>query len=388
MEERKRHKLLWSTARPVAIAAAKILFNYDAEVYRGKGPYLVMSNHNAELDPLLVACSFPEPLYFVASEHIMRKGKVSDFLRWSTNIITRQKGGSASSTVRNIVRNIKDGSCVCLYPEGNRSWDGITVPITPSTGKLARMTGAKLITYRMEGIYLSNPRWSDGSIRRGKSKGRIVGVYEPEYLKTLSADAVQTLIETDLHENAYERQKTEHVKFHGRKLAEHLETMLFMCPNCKTEGSMRSKGNYFYCEKCGARHRYTPEGYFAGEDVIFDTVLDWSIWQNERIKEKCESAGEEPIFRDTDLLLYKVSTGESAAFISAGELVLYRDRIVLPDGSVIPMKELKGMSLMGCSQLYLSNSSDNYEIKSTKISCLFKYLSACRVFDKNVQFGV
>lgn len=388
MEERKRHKLLWSIARPVTMAFTRVAFNYSADIYRGEGPFLVMSNHNAELDPMLVAYSFPEPLYFVASEHIMRKGAVSDFLRWSTRIITRQKGGNASSTVRGIVRNLQEGNSVCLFPEGNRSWDGVTASVTPSTGKMARMTGAKLITYRTEGVYFANPRWSGGSLRRGKTKGRIVGVYEPEYLKTLTASAVQELIETDIHENAYERQKDVRTRFYGRKLAENLETLLFMCPNCKSEGTMRSRGNYFYCEKCGVRHRYTPEGYFAGENVIFDTVLDWNLWQTERITEKCLAAESEPIFRDTDMLLYKVETGESARFLSAGELILYRDRLVLPDGSVIPMNSLKGMSVMGPQTLHLSDEKNNYMIKSTKICCVVKYLSACKVFDKNVQYGI
>ena len=388
MEERKRHELIWSIARPLAVVASKVIFNYSADVYRGDGPYLVLSNHNAELDPLLVSCSFPRPLYFVASEHLMRKGRVSDFLRWSTRIITRQKGGNASSTVRSIVRNLQEGNNVCLFPEGNRSWDGVTAPMTPSTGKMARMSGAKLITYRMDGVYFSNPRWSGGSIRRGRAKGHIVGVYEPEYLKSLTPKAVQELIETDIHENAYERQKTVRTKFTGRKLAENLETLLFMCPNCSSEGSMRSSGNYFFCEKCGVRHRYTPEGFFVGDDIIFDTVLDWNIWQNGKIEEKCRAHSNEPVFTDTDMLLYKVQTGESSQFISAGELTLYRDRLLLPDGSVIFLNELKGMSVMGPQQLHFSTADTNYVVKSTKIRCVVKYLSACKVFDKSLQYGI
>lgn len=388
MEERKRHKLLWSIVRPLCIAGSKLIFNYDADVYRGEGPYLVMANHNAELDPMLLACSFPEPLYFVASEHIMRKGAVSDFLRWGTRIIPRQKGGNASATVRAIVRNLGEGNNVCIFPEGNRSWDGVTAPIIPSTGKMARMADAKLITYRTEGIYFSNPRWSGSSIRRGKSHGRVVGVYEHDYLRSLTAGAVQELIETDLHEDAYARQKEVRTQFRGRRLAENLETMLFICPNCKAEGQMKSEGNYFYCSKCGARHRYTPEGFFVGDDVIFDTVLDWNIWQNERIKEKCLAAEDEPIFSDTEMLLYKVSTGDSAQFISAGDFTLYRDRLVLPDGNTVYLKELKGMSVMGPQKLHFSTDKINYVVKSTKIRCVVKYLSACKVFDKSLQYGI
>ena len=387
MEERKRHKLAWEKARPLIKGAAKLLFNFDTEVCGEKGPLLVMANHCAELDPVFLISAFREPLYFVASEHILRKGFVSELLCRYTRIIPRQKGGSASSTIRSIVRNLGEGNSVCIFPEGNRSWDGVTAPITPATGKMARMAGAKLVTYRLEGVYFANPRWSGGSIRRGKSKGRVVGVYEPEYIKSLTAKAVQELIETDLHEDAYARQRELRTSFRGRRLAEHLETLLFMCPSCKAEGSMHSDGNYFFCSKCGAMHRYTPEGFFAGEDVIFDTVQDWSIWQNERIKEKCLS-DEELLFSDTDMLLYTVSTAESADFISAGELVLYKDRLVLPDGSTLPLTEVRGMAVMGPQQLHLSTDRVHYLIKSNQVRCVIKYLTACKIFDKNLQYGI
>lgn len=388
MDARKRHKLLWHTARPLAIFGSWLLFGYTAEVCHEEGPLLVMANHNANLDPLLVACSFPEPLYCVASEHIMRKGAVSDFLRWSTNIIPRQKGGSGSATVRNIVRNLHEGCDVCLFPEGNRSWDGETRAITPSTGKLARMSGAKLVTYRTEGVYFSNPRWSGGSIRRGRSKGRIMGIYTPEELKALSPKQVQELIERDLYENAYERQKTEHTKFYGLKLAEHLETLLFICPHCKAEGKMRSSGNYFICDACGRKLRYGFDGFFVGEDVIYDTVLDWGIWQKQLIAEKCKNAGKEPIFSDTEMNLYRVNTAVNDEFIAQGVFALYKDRLELPGGEAIPLEKLTGMSLMGPQTLFFSAGKDNYVIKCDKIRCTSKYLSACKVFDKSLQYGI
>ena len=393
MEERRRHVILWKTARPITMAVGKLLFNYSAPVCREKGPFLVMSNHNADLDPVFVAFSFREPLYFVASEHIMRQGIVSDFLRWSTNIITRQKGGSAASTVRGIVRELQSGNDVCLFPEGNRSWDGVTRELTPATGKLAKMAGAKLITYRTEGLYFSNPRWAGGSIRRGKSKGSIVGVYEPEYLKSLSAKEVQEIIQRDLYENAYERQRTEHTKFQGRNLAEHLETLLFICPHCKSMHHLVSSGDYFTCTECGTKLRYTPEGFFEGENMIFDTVLDWKIWQKEKIRELCKLPDEEPvvpvpIFNDSEMDLYSVSTAQKAEYVATGNLVLYHDRLILPGGASLPVGKITGMALRGAQDLYLSSGGKNYIVKSKKVRCTSKYLTACSEFNPSLRYGI
>ena len=388
MDDRKRHIAVWKTARPIAMAASKLLFNYDAGICREKGPFLVLANHNADLDPLFVSYSFPEPLYFVGSEHIMRSGRISDFLRKATVIITRQKGGNAAGTVREIMRHLQAGHDVCLFPEGNRTWDGVTRPIPPATAKMARLSGAKLITYRVEGAYLSNPRWSGGSLRRGKTHGGVVGVYEPDYLKSLSPKELLCIIENDLRENAYERQRREMIKYRGIKLAEHLETLLFMCPHCRAEGRMRSRGNYFFCDECGTALRYTPEGFFTGEGMVFDNVLDWNLWQNGRIREKCENADDRPIFSDSFISISEVRSGESAEYIGTGTLTMYRDRLVLPNGAELPINSISGMALRGPQDLYLSSGKVNYILKSSEIRCTHKYLEACKVFESSIQYGI
>ncbi|MDO4573534.1 MAG: 1-acyl-sn-glycerol-3-phosphate acyltransferase, partial [Clostridia bacterium] len=102
MDARKRHIFLWKLTRPFASAAAVLLFRYKAPVCRETGPFLLLANHNADLDPLFIAYSFPETIYFVASEHLLRAGRVSDFLRWATELIPRQKGGFGAGTVRSI----------------------------------------------------------------------------------------------------------------------------------------------------------------------------------------------------------------------------------------------------------------------------------------------
>lgn len=388
MEAHKRHAMLWKSVRPLVNIASKAIFNYDAEKCKEKGPLLVMSNHNSDLDPLLVAYSFPNVLYFVASEDVMRS-KARGFLSYVTDIIPRQKGGNASATVRKVLRHVAAGHDVCIFPEGNRSWDGNTRMMTPATGKMARMSSAKLVTYRTEGVYFSSPRWSGGSLRRGKTRGTIVGIYEPEYLKTLSSEEVQALIERDLFENAYERQRRKPVKFRGRKLAEHLETLLFACPHCHAEGKMRSDGDYFCCDNCGMKLRYTPEGFFVGNDLIYDTVLDWNIWQNSFVEKKClEAKTGEAIFSDTQMELYSVSTGTSREFVCCGGLSLYSDKLVLPDKTEIPVNRLTGMAVRGKQDIYFSSGGKNYLVKSSQIRCVSKYLTACAVFDKRLRYGV
>lgn len=388
MDARTRHKIIWKCAHPLAIALSKLLFNYTAELCREDGPLLVLSNHNTDMDPMLTACSFREPLYFVASEHILRQGKVSSFVNFITEIIARQKGGSSSATIRSIVRHLNEGHNVCLYPEGNRSWDGVTGPISPATGKLVRMSGAKLVTLKMEGAYLSSPRWSGFTIRRGLSRGIIAGVYEPEYLKSISAKQVQEIIERDLYQDDYAFQRENHIHYRGKKLAEHLETLLFMCPHCKTMGKMRSEGDRFICDECGTNLRYTDEGFFVGENMMYDSVVDWRIWQTEQIRKLCEDEKKDVIFTDNGMELYSVSTGSKAELKCCGTVSLNRKGLSLPGGLFLPVSEISGMSIRGAQDLYFSRGSENYVLKSRKIRCTSKYLTACGMFDKRLLYGI
>ena len=388
MDNRTRHKLIWKGAHPLAIALSKLLFNYTADQCSEDGPFLVLSNHNTDMDPMLTTCSFREPLYFVASEDILRKGWVSSFVKYITEIIARQKGGNSSPTIRGILRHLSSGHSVCLYAEGNRSWDGITGPISPATGKLARMSGAKLVTLRTEGTYLSSPRWSGFTIRRGLARGRIMGVYEPGYLKSISAKQVQDIIERDLYQNDWEFQRKNHVRYRGKRLAERLETLLFMCPNCKAMGKMRSNDDHFICDECGTDLRYTAEGFFVGENMIFDSVVDWRIWQTEQIRKLCEDEKADEIFSDKDMELFGVSTGSNAELISCGSVSLSRRGLKLPGGLFLRVSEISGMSVRGAQDLYFSSGGKNYVLKSRKTRCTSKYLTACGMFDKRLLYGI
>ena len=89
MKKYRRHKRFWKIIRAIATPILKTMYKYSCEVYKDlKGPYLVLANHNTDLDPGLVALSFPQQMYFVASEHVYRAGFASKVLRYVFEQIT------------------------------------------------------------------------------------------------------------------------------------------------------------------------------------------------------------------------------------------------------------------------------------------------------------
>ena len=69
----------------------KFGYRYD-DLSKIEGPYLLLANHNTEFDPMFVGLATKKQLFFVASEHIMRKGFGTWFLtRYFHPIIHRPK---------------------------------------------------------------------------------------------------------------------------------------------------------------------------------------------------------------------------------------------------------------------------------------------------------
>ena len=383
----RRMQRVWNLLRGPVKLVLKSKFNFTTKVYDINTPCFVVSNHVTDLDPAMLALSFRHPVHFVASEHIFRKGFLSRLLTHFLDPIARQKGGSSTATVRMMLRKLKEGRSVALFPEGNRCWDGRTRAFSPATGKLVRSSGVTLITYKLTGGYFASPRWAESSIRRGRMTGEIVRIYTPSELKAMSADEINAAIANDIYEDAYARQQSEHIEFKGKKLAEHLETMLFICPVCGEKHTLKSSGSRFFCTHCDAESEYNEDGSFTGT-FGFNTIAEWNVWQEERIKALCADADKNPIFSDSEVNVNKVITAKELQGPVYGTMTLYKDRLELP-GAVIPLSELTGMSIRGAGTLYIGTADgSNYQVKSDEIINVYKYLSACTYLGCPVGLGI
>lgn len=373
----KRHRSIWFFLKATLGGIIKNIYGFECEpADPGKGPYLILANHNTDLDPALIALSFPDHMYFVASEHVFRKGFVSWLLKYCFAPISRTKGTTDATAALSVIRTIRQKSNVCLFAEGNRSFNGVTGPIFPATGKLAKATGASLVTYRFEGGYLTLPRWAR-SIRKGRMVGRLVHVYTPEELKAMTPEEVNRHIREDIAEDAFDRQcmQPHPLRYRGKGLAEGLENAIYFCPKCGKPGTLHSKDDRFFCD-CGMSVRYTETGFFEGEDVPFYTVRDWDTWQNGRLKEYIDSLGDDEIaFSDENVKLIGVELGHKSRLLETGKLFI--TKTVIGVGShTFPLEKIVSMGLMGTYKMMFSVEGVSYELRTAKnMYCGRKYLT-------------
>ena len=335
-----------------------------------QGPCLIVANHVTTWDPLLLGICFPTtPIRFVASEHIFRRGWVSRLLDWLVAPIPRRKASSGADTVKACLRALREGETVCIFAEGDACWDGLSHEVFPATGKLARSSGATLVTFRLEGGYLTLPRWSKKR-RPGRMRGAVVGVYPPEELKGMKGPEITALINRDIFEDAWARQRAEHVVYRAEDRAEGIETGFFLCPSCGKIGTLRGLGNVIRCS-CGLRVLYTAEGFLEPAEP-FETLADWDRWQRETLG-SMELPPDAPVFSDGGVTLRRISSAHGEEELARGELVQYPDALVCGDRR-FPLSEIASMAMVKANILLFSVGDDYYEIRADQALCLRKYL--------------
>ena len=367
MPDRKKR---WQLLQRLLCGYVRKRFSLTAVRAAIQGPCLIVANHVTNWDPLLLADSFPDvPIRFVASEHLFRHGLISKVIQWAVAPIPRRKAASGTDTVKSVLRALKAGDTVCIFAEGDTTWDGRTHPVFPATGKLARMAGVPLVTYRLEGGYLSMPRWSN-KLRRGAMHGGIVGCYAPEELQRMNGRAVTALINRDLFEDAFARQEKEHVRFRGEQRAEGIERGFFICPRCGALGSVRGVGNRVRCA-CGLDLLYTEEGFFDPPEPVA-TVAVWEQYQQAALREMLKRA-DGVLFSDGGLRLTRVEDGHRETALGTGILVQHPNALEIA-GRTFPLRDIDSMAMVMTDTLLFSAGNEYYEIRAAAPCCLRKYL--------------
>lgn len=362
----KRHKIFWKVIHPVVRLFLKIRFGYTYKKAEGlPDKYIVLSNHTTDYDPLFVAASFKEQMYYVASEHVARWGYLSKLLDYWLAPIVRYKGTTATVTVMEMLRKIRAGANVCMFAEGARSWDGVTDQFLPSTGKVVKSAKCALVTYRLEGGYFVSPRWST-SLRRGRIHGTPVNIYTKEQLAKMSPAEINEAIARDLYEDAYKTQLANPVPYKGKNLAEGMENLLFICPKCGAVDHFHTEGDTVSCTACDLKFRYTEYGMLEG--APFKTLYYFASWQREEAR---KAVSNQVAFEAPNGTL-KTVVNHMEEMVDEGSISMNTDGITVGN-TTIPMEEVQDLNMHGKRGIVFSTKETYYEMKPEKGTCAYKF---------------
>jgi len=124
-----------------------------------QGGMLLASNHQSFLDPVLVGMSMPRPLNFLARQSLFRVPGFSALIR-ALGAHPLRRGRMDAAAIRTMLRLLRGGRWVLVFPEGTRTRDGSLGSFRPGSAELASRAGVPVLPVCIEGAHRAWPRHS------------------------------------------------------------------------------------------------------------------------------------------------------------------------------------------------------------------------------------
>jgi 1-acyl-sn-glycerol-3-phosphate acyltransferase len=121
------------------------------------GPLLIAVNHSSFFDPPLAGICSRRGVYYLARKTLL-KWPFFGPLFPAMNVIPVERDGNDMSALREVIKKVKDGNAVLLFPEGTRSVDGQLQPARAGIGLVIAKTGAPVLPMRIFGAYEAFPK--------------------------------------------------------------------------------------------------------------------------------------------------------------------------------------------------------------------------------------
>ena len=125
------------------------------------GGLLVVANHSAMLDAILVPAYLPRPdSWSMAKSEFFQRGPVLAFLFSAFHAFPVIRESADRRALKRGLSLLKGGGALILYPEGRVSWGGLQTAL-PGAGFLARTAGVPVLPVALVGTHhvLPQGRW-------------------------------------------------------------------------------------------------------------------------------------------------------------------------------------------------------------------------------------
>lgn len=109
-----------------------------------KGGLLILANHRADVDPILVQIACPRTVYFMAKSELFDIPILGKAIR-GFRAFPVKRGEPDRQSIKKAVAYLKAGETVCVFPEGELSESGEMLPLKPGIALIVRMAGVPVI---------------------------------------------------------------------------------------------------------------------------------------------------------------------------------------------------------------------------------------------------
>jgi len=142
-----KRKIGYSIIKTIAYIIFKFFFRLKIygrnNIESLKSSFIIASNHQSYLDPIVLGISSPQSLRFIARKDLFRNffGRLISFLGTIPVDLEQVKVGE----IRRIYSLIQEGENLAIFPEGTRSPEGVIQEAQPGIGYLMSKTKIPVI---------------------------------------------------------------------------------------------------------------------------------------------------------------------------------------------------------------------------------------------------
>ena len=271
----------------VRILRKKVNLQVKKEVEVVDGPAMVLCSHGSFMDFVYALSCLKKALpHFVIARLYFYRKLFNKALR-AGGAFPKSMFAPDIENVKNCMTVINEKRILAMMPEAHLSTVGRFENIHTSTLKFIKKMGVTLYGIRIEGSYFAKPKWGD-KIRKGAPvDAELVTILTAEQVKAMSIEEIYAKIKEAICYNDFEWLDKKHpdYEYNHDTLAEGLENILYRCPVCGEEFTIKTEKKDVFCTKCSYKATLNNRYGFI-EDPKFKNYAEWYDYINEQLKQE------------------------------------------------------------------------------------------------------
>ena len=259
-----------------------VKFSYDYDIKSIKNqPTILLSSHASRLEFMYTVYGFHRNDINVVCgyQNILQKGLYHILIQFG--VISKYLYQPDFVALKKMLRVLRRGGAIGLFPEGIQSTSGSTHPINPATAKFIKSSRANIVVATTKGAYLATNRYS-GERKKGYIGVEYSLVFTPKMLEELTEEQIYNKLLEKISYNDFAFNKTARNKYVGKKSnAYGIDKILYKCPDCKEEDTLYVDDDTIVCQNCDFRvkvNEYYDLVDIDGKVKSFDIDV-WYKWQ-------------------------------------------------------------------------------------------------------------
>ena len=147
----------WQRGSQIVFSALYNVRVFGRENVPIDGGMLLLSNHQSFLDPILCGLSLRRELDYMARDSLFHNRWFGSYIR-SLNAFPVHRGHADTRAIKEIIRRLKAGRAVMMFPEATRTENGRIRPIKSGFELITRRSGATTVPVVVDGAFEVWPR--------------------------------------------------------------------------------------------------------------------------------------------------------------------------------------------------------------------------------------